>query len=149
MTGAVANHAPESKETSTTDHSEFPALRDPRFPVHKIAEQLEPYLRVIVEKFRPEKIILFGSQAYGQPDQHSDVDLLIVRRDIRSEKESNVEIRHALWDVRASPLSFTLLSRTPEDLQPKQAERSPVLSEVLARGVELYAAEEDQREGPC
>ena len=119
---------------------EFPALRDRRLPVHKIADQLEPYLRVIVEMFHPEKIILFGSQAYGQPDEDSDVDLLIVRRDIRSEKESNVEIRRALWGVRAAPLSFTLLSRTPEELDQQQAERAPILCEILARGVQVYAA---------
>jgi len=40
---------------------EFPALRDPRFPISKAADRLEPFLRAIVEKIHPEKIILFGS----------------------------------------------------------------------------------------
>ena len=141
MSIPVTSHTPESnKASAVTGRLEFPALHDPRFPVHRIADQLEPYLRVIVEKFRPEKIILFGSQACGQPDEHSDVDLLVVRRDIRSEKESNVEIRRALWSVRAVPLSFTLLSRTPEELQNKLAVGPPMLSEILARGIEVYAA---------
>jgi len=34
--------------------------------------------RRIVEAFAPEKIILFGSYAYGQPEFHSDIDLLVV-----------------------------------------------------------------------
>lgn len=118
----------------------FPALSDPRYPVHRIAVELEPYLRVIVERFHPEKIILFGSQACGAPTRHSDVDLLIVRRGLTSEKESNVEIRRAFWDVAAPPLSFTLLSKTPESLQEKLAQHSPIFEQILAEGVELYAA---------
>ena len=58
-------------------------------------------LRVIVERFPPEKAILFGSHAYGHPTEHSDVDLLIVRRGIDSENESNLEIRKAFWSVKA------------------------------------------------
>ena len=50
--------------------AEFPALHDPRYPVHRIAHRLEPFLRVIVENILPEKIILFGSYAYGQPTEH-------------------------------------------------------------------------------
>jgi predicted nucleotidyltransferase len=118
----------------------FPALSDPRYPVHRIAAQLEPYLRVIVERFHPEKIILFGSQACGEPTRHSDVDLLIVRRGFASEKESNVGIRRAFWNVDAPPVSFTLLSKTPESLQEKLAQRSPVFEQILTDGVELYAA---------
>jgi len=54
---------------------------------------LEPYLRLLVTRIRPEKIILFGSYAYGRPTEHSDIDLLIIRRDIQTEKSSNLEIR--------------------------------------------------------
>ena len=36
------------------------------------------FARQIAEKFDPEKIILFGSYAYGQPHEWSDVDILVV-----------------------------------------------------------------------
>ncbi len=39
---------------------------------------LHEMTRRIVEAFEPEKIILFGSYAYGQPEFHSDIDLLVV-----------------------------------------------------------------------
>ncbi len=61
--------APDRSQKSVT----FPRLRDPHYPVHRIADQLEPYLRVIVEKFHPGRIILFGSQAYGRLTEHSDL----------------------------------------------------------------------------
>ena len=41
-------------------------LRDARYPVHRIAERLLPYLRLLVEKFHPRQVILFGSYAYAQ-----------------------------------------------------------------------------------
>ena len=119
---------------------EFPALRDPRYPVSRMAEVLEPYLRLIVERFRPEKVILFGSQAYGHPNEHSDVDLLIVRRNIVSENQSNLEIRQAFWSVATPRPSFTILTKTPARIQECLAQHSPFYEEILSRGVELYAA---------
>src|SRR5947207_159704 len=47
----------------------LPSGRIPRAAIRK-------YVRQLVEKFRPEKVILFGSHAYGKPDEGSDVDLL-------------------------------------------------------------------------
>src|SRR5260221_416378 len=114
---------------------EFPALRDPRYPVSRMADVLEPYLRVIVDKIHPEKIILFGSYAYGQPTEHSDFDLLIVRRGIRFSKESNLEIRRAIREVNAPPAAFTFLSKTPEELQAKLSEGSPIYEDILGKGV--------------
>ncbi len=119
---------------------EFPALHDPRYPVHKAAAELEPYLRIIVERFHPEKIILFGSYAYGQPDEHSDFDLLVVRTGITSEKQSNIEIRRALWDVPGHRPSFTFLSKTPEQIEERLRVKSPFYEDIVGKGVEVYAA---------
>lgn len=118
---------------------EFPALRDERYPIHKAADQLEPYLRAIVEKIHPEKVILFGSYAYGEPDEHSDFDLLVIRRGIESSKTSNIEIRRALRTVQAPPVSFTLLSRTPEQFE-ERVKESFVYQDIAQKGLVLYAA---------
>ncbi|HYE33028.1 MAG TPA: nucleotidyltransferase domain-containing protein [Methylomirabilota bacterium] len=107
--------------------------------MHKIADRVEPYLRVLVQKIHPEKIILFGSQAYGDPTANSDVDLLVVRAD-KSGKESNLEIREAFWSVDAPPTSFTLLSRTPQEVANQIAAGSPIYKDILAKGLLLYAA---------
>ena len=128
--------------TKTASQLEFPALHDPRYPVHGIADQLEPFLRVIVEKFHPEKIILFGSQAYGKPDEHSDVDLLVIRHGITSERESNIEIRNAFDTVGTPLLSFTILSKTPERMADRLAVKSPFYEDIVGKGLQLYAAEQ-------
>ena len=125
---------------SGTNIVDFPALRDPRFPIHDAADRLEPYLRAIVEKIHPDKIILFGSYAYGQPKSDSDFDLLVIRKGIENSTESNIEIRKALWDVEGPPVSFTFLSQTPEWFAQKLEQGSFIYSEIANKGVVLYAA---------
>jgi hypothetical protein len=127
-------------QSAVSSAIEFPTLRDPRYPVHKIADNLEPYLRAIVEKIRPQKIILFGSYAYGEPDEHSDFDLLVIRHGIHSSKESNMEIRKAIWDVDAVPQSFTFLSATPEEFELKVNGGSFIYEDIAQKGLVLYAA---------
>lgn len=119
---------------------EFPALRDPRYPVHRIASDLEPYLRAIVARIRPDQIVLFGSQAYGDPTEHSDVDLLVVRREMANMLESNLEIRRALREVDAPPMSFTLVSATPALVERKLAMHDFLFEDIFRQGVRLYAA---------
>ncbi len=67
----------------------------------------------IAEKFNPNKIILFGSYAYGKPTQTSDVDLLVVMK--TDLKESQQEI-HILKNIRYH-FGLDLLVKTPESLQ--------------------------------
>ena len=122
----------------------FPALRDPRYPVHKAADWLEPYLRAIVARVHPQRIVLFGSYAYGAPTEHSDFDLLVVRRGISSSKQSNMELRFAICNLDAPPASFTFLSQTPEGLAEKLRSGSFIYREISEKGVELYVAKENQ-----
>ena len=140
MAGEAAS---ELKETAVAYRTalRFPALHDPRHPVHRVAGQIEPYLRVIVERFHPKRIILFGSYAYGQPDEHSDFDLLVIRPGITSEKESNMEIRQAFWDVPGPRPSFTILSKTPERIANRLAVKSPFYEDIVGKGILVYAAE--------
>lgn len=46
----------------------------PNVPIRVIRR----YAREVAERFRPDKIILFGSFAYGKPHDGSDVDILVV-----------------------------------------------------------------------
>ena len=47
-------------------------------PTNKRTE-IETIVKQVVDAYRPEKIILFGSYAYGQPNADSDLDLLIIK----------------------------------------------------------------------
>lgn len=115
-------------------------LRDPQFPVHKIADQLLPYLRVLVEQFHPEQIILFGSHAYGDPDRHSDVDLLVVKPLNDSRLQDKISIRAAWWPILVDsplPLSFDLLLVSPEEHAERRETRSAYYQEIVQKGLRL------------
>ncbi len=82
-----------------------------------VRAQIDAMVNRIVAKFHPEKIILFGSQARGDADSDSDVDLLIVMNFEGSVVEKRLEIRRALHRfpipldvVVTSPVDFALRS---------------------------------------
>jgi predicted nucleotidyltransferase len=114
-------------------------LRDPRYPVHKIADRLLPYLRVLVEQFKPQQVILFGSYAYGRPGEDSDVDLLIIKKLEQSPVREAISVRKAWRPIRASvgPLPFDLLVTSPEDHQQHLAHSAGFYDEIVRRGIQL------------
>ncbi|HKI37933.1 MAG TPA: nucleotidyltransferase domain-containing protein [Gemmataceae bacterium] len=84
-----------------------------RTTIRKITQPLiRRIVKRIVEKFDPEQVILFGSQARGDAGSDSDVDLLVVM-DVKGNKlEKCVEIRGALGEFLV-PMDIVIT--TPED----------------------------------
>jgi predicted nucleotidyltransferase len=111
--------------------------RSPNIPMAVIRD----YARQIAERFRPDKIILFGSYAYGQPHQDSDVDLLVLMP-ARNQHDQAVKIR---WELPA-PFPMDLLVRTPENLKWRLEEGESFHTEITTKGKVLYE-EEHQRMG--
>ncbi len=91
------------------------------------------YARQVAERFKPNKIILFGSFAYGEPNEHSDVDLLVVMP-CPNETTQAVRIRMAL----EAPFPLDLVVRTPKRLQRRIKECNWFLREITEKGVVLY-----------
>ncbi len=114
-------------------------LRDARYPVHRIADKLLPYLRVLVEQFRPQQIILFGSYARGQPDEHSDVDLLIIKELEQSPVREATQILRAWRPIRwqGDSLPFELLIETPASHAARLGRRGSFYSEAVHTGLRL------------
>src|SRR5271166_349563 len=69
------------------------------------------YARAIAERFQPDKIILFGSYAYGTPHEDSDVDLLVIMP-CRNQIDMGVKIRLTL----GAPFPMDLLVRKPREI---------------------------------
>jgi predicted nucleotidyltransferase len=114
-------------------------LRDPRFPVHRIADRLLPYLLVLAEQFQPQQIILFGSYAYGQPDEHSDVDLLVVKEHIGSTLQERIRIRKAWWAMPRLEilLPFDLIVVSPERHRERLRNSAGFYDTIVERGLAL------------
>jgi predicted nucleotidyltransferase len=87
----------------------------------------------IAERFQPDKIILFGSYAYGQPNPESDIDLLVVMP-ARNEIDQALKIDLAFdW-----PFPVDLIVRTPENLKWRLEEGDWFLREAVGKGKILY-----------
>jgi predicted nucleotidyltransferase len=91
--------------------------------------------RRIAERFRPEKIILFGSYAYGEPHAESDVDLLVI---MPASDVVNQAIRIRLAFER--PFALELIVRTPRQVERGLREDDWFLREVMEKGKVLYEA---------
>jgi predicted nucleotidyltransferase len=63
-------------------------------------EQLDEIKRRIVENFKPQKIILFGSYANGTPTEDSDVDLLIIKDSELPARIQNRKVRKILTGLK-------------------------------------------------
>lgn len=114
-------------------------LRDPRYPVHRIADQLLPYLQVLVDQFHPEQVILFGSYAYGEPTPDSDVDLLVVKDTGKSPVSEATRIRRAVRHLRhgISNLPLDIMVRDREDLNDRIARGADFHQEITQKGLVL------------
>jgi uncharacterized protein len=91
------------------------------------------YARQIAEKFHPDKIILFGSYAYGTPHEWSDVDLLVV---MPAYDETNQAIR--ITRAFDAPFSLDIIVRTSTRLRRDVEDGDWFLREITAKGKVLY-----------
>ena len=102
--------------------------------------QIARLCAVIAREFQPEKIILFGSWAYGRPDADSDIDLLVVMLFEGSPfRQAGIILHRVIQSVGVLPLD--LLVRTPEQLHERLAIGDVFVREVLERGKVLYEAD--------
>jgi predicted nucleotidyltransferase len=104
-------------------------------------EKLKAYILKIVEKirkeYRPEKIILFGSYAYGKPSRDSDIDFLIIKETEERPIDRRVRIRRIV-DIR-EPISFSPIVITPKELAFRLSKGDQFFKEILNKGETLYA----------
>ena len=90
----------------------------------------------IVERFDPERIILFGSQARGEAGADSDVDLLVVMPVSGSKRDKQLEIRTALEDFTVAK---DVIVTTPEDFAWRQEIPGTIERPAVLEGTVLYA----------
>ena len=118
------------KKSPTKPHSKVPRwFRGADVPMSVIRQ----YARAVVERFEPEKIILFGSHAYGEPHADSDVDILVVMP-ARSEIGQAIRIDRAVDP--AFPLD--LIVCTPKNIAWRLKEGDSFLCEIMTKGKVLY-----------
>ncbi len=99
--------------------------------------QIQQVSDEIARRFQPERIILFGSYAYGKPTEDSDVDLLVIMPFEGRRAKQAIEIRSA---IRAK-FPMDLIPITPERLQYRLEIEDFFLREIVEKGKVLYEAD--------
>ncbi len=89
------------------------------------------------EQYQPEKIILFGSHAYGNPDTESDIDLLIIKDTSERPIDRRVAVRKMISDIR-NKIPFSSIVLTPEELSHLLMIGDDFLKEITDKGLVLY-----------
>lgn len=101
-----------------------------------VAETLPGAIERIVSKLKPEKIILFGSYAYGNPTPDSDVDLLVIMNTKAKDVDRYVAVSNLLYP-RQFPVD--ILVKTPTEIKAEAHKKSNFfLREILKKGKVLY-----------
>ncbi|MEO7273450.1 MAG: nucleotidyltransferase domain-containing protein [Vicinamibacterales bacterium] len=98
---------------------------------------LEAALERIVTAAQPDRVILFGSAARGTADSYSDLDFLVIKRNLSSRRQLAQTIYRALVGIRAS---VDVVVVTPEDVEALQDGVGTIIGPAMREGREVYAA---------
>lgn len=102
-------------------------------------QEIERVVKRIVEEYHPIKVILFGSYAYGEPAEDSDVDLLIVKETSERFIDRWVRVRELIADpTRRIPVEPIVM--TPDELDRRLTGGDQFVREIVTKGKLLYAA---------
>jgi len=104
----------------------------------KFEKEISQMTSKIVEKYKPEKIILFGSFAWGKPTASSDVDLFIIKNSRLAKRFRTTQVERIL-DI--PPLPVDIMVRTPEEIKYRKAIGDPFVNLILKKGKTLYVKE--------
>lgn len=100
-----------------------------------VSETLPEAVQRIAQALRPEKIILFGSFAYGAPTEDSDVDLLgVMETDARPAERSWAVSQHLI----PRPFAVDILVKTPQEIETALATGDFFIEEIITQGKVLY-----------
>ena len=91
----------------------------------------------IKKEYRPKKIILFGSFAYGKPSKNSDIDLLIVKDTQERPIDRRVKVRRVVSNLRKG-YSFSPIVITSAEVSQRLKIGDQFLKEILSHGEVLY-----------
>jgi predicted nucleotidyltransferase len=106
-----------------------------RVPIRR--GEIQKYCQAVAREFRPEKVILFGSQAYGHPNSDSDVDLMVVLSFRGNDVTKAIQIR-SRFDT---PFPLDLLVRKPGFIANRLRERDMFIEFIMTHGVVMYEGE--------
>ena len=101
-----------------------------------VSKTLPQAVKKIAETLKPEKIILFGSYAYGTPTPDSDVDLLVIMKTTAKQTDRYLAVSRVL-----SPRQFPvdIIVKTPAEIKYALSNKENFfIRDIILRGKTLY-----------
>jgi predicted nucleotidyltransferase len=108
-------------------------IRPTGFP--PVSKTLPQAVKRLASALKPEKIILFGSYAYGSPTSDSDVDLLVILKTRKPRKERVVAVSLLLYP---RPFPVDIIVKTPAEIKAALRKGDVFLGEIVQKGKVLY-----------
>lgn len=101
----------------------------------QLKQEIKNITRQIIEKYRPERVILFGSAVRGDFDEHSDLDFLIIKRGTPYYGRDRIRQLRKLIQ-KSLPADFLIYR--PEEFNERLSLRDPFILSIIAEGKVLY-----------
>jgi uncharacterized protein len=98
-------------------------------------EKILEIVNKIASGYNPEKIILFGSYALGNPDENSDLDLLVIKESDLPRPQRSVQVRKMIY---GSMIPIDLIVYTPKEIEESKDNKFSFVYQVLNTGKTLY-----------
>ncbi len=100
----------------------------------EVEQKLKDITETLSKKFDPEKLILFGSRAWGTPHEDSDFDVVMIKSEVPDKIEMMRDVSRAFIGKRCS---LDVLIYTPEEIEYRRF-GDPFVRQVLEEGKLLY-----------
>ncbi|MFH1259892.1 MAG: nucleotidyltransferase domain-containing protein [Elusimicrobiota bacterium] len=100
---------------------------------------IDNIVKKIQEEYKPEKIILFGSYAYGKPTSESDVDLLIIKESRKRRIDRFCEVRKIIREIKGISIQPVIFTRA--EIKKRLKIGDDFMKEIFEKGKVLYGSQ--------
>jgi uncharacterized protein len=101
-----------------------------------LPEQLDEIVQRLVDRLNPEQIILLGSYAYGEPNEDSDIDLLVIVAESDEPRYRRARVAHRA--LRGIGISKDIVVMTRQEVADKVGVTSSFVNQAIHEGKVLY-----------
>ena len=115
----------------------LPNAKTSQSAVDEFSDALTTIVLRLVDAYRPQTIILFGSLAWGTPHADSDIDLLIVKESQETPLQRRLRVRKMVAEA-SRRIPFSPLVLTPDELQSRLDLNDPFYRQIVEQGQLLY-----------
>ena len=104
-----------------------------------VQNTIEGIVAKLVAGYEPQKVVLFGSHARGDPRPDSDIDLLVIKDTEERMIDRCVQVRRIVSDPNRF-IGLELLVLTPEEVSRRIAVGDQFIGQIIEKGKVLYAS---------